>query len=98
MLGRLLDRGAELTIDSGGAIQIRGRARGRSDIANLILELIARFPHLRLEPREINAAPGIVLFSAQQVVGVLTAAWRGRRAQQLWIVVNPDKLRHWNAM
>jgi RNA polymerase sigma-70 factor (ECF subfamily) len=97
-LGKLLRRNVELTIDSGGAVPIRNRASGRSDVTDLLLELIAYFPRLRLEPGEINGTPGIVLLSAQHVVGVLNAARRGGRAQQLWIVVNPDKLRHWNAM
>jgi RNA polymerase sigma-70 factor, ECF subfamily len=97
-LGKVLRRSVELTIDSGGAIPIRSRAHGRPDVADLILELIASFPRLRMEPGEVNGAPGIVLRSSQQVVGVLNAVRRGSRAQELWIVVNPDKLRHWNAM
>lgn len=97
-LEKMLRRNVELTIDSGGAIPIRNRASGRSDVTTLLLELIASFPRLRLEPGEINGTPGIVLLSAQRVVGVLNAERRGGRAHQLWIVVNPDKLRHWNAM
>jgi RNA polymerase sigma-70 factor (ECF subfamily) len=96
-LRKLLRCHVELTIDSGGSIPIRNRASGRSAVTDLLLELIACFPRLRLEPRDINGTPGVILLSSQRVVGVLNAVCRGGRVQQLWIVVNPDKLRHWNA-
>lgn len=97
-LGRVLRRDAALTVDSGGTLPIRPHAHGRADVAQLILELIAHFPGVRLEPGHINGGPGIVLRASGQIVGVLNAVRRGRAAQELWIVVNPEKLRHWNAI
>ncbi|GAB2831827.1 hypothetical protein ACFQ0P_08205 [Microbacterium insulae] len=94
----MLRRDAVLTIDSGGTIPVRPHARGRNDVARLILELMGHFPLLRLEPGHINGRPGIVLRSSGRVVGVLNAVRRGGAAQELWIVVNPEKLRHWDAL
>lgn len=96
-IGKLLRRTVELTIDSGGSIPIRNHARGRTDVISLLLNVIATFPRTRLTRGEINGQPGVIIVSAQQVVGILSASRRGGRLHRIWIVVNPEKLRHWNA-
>jgi len=96
-IGRLLRRTVELTIDSGGSIPIRNHARGSTDVISLLLNLIATFPRARLARGEINGQPGVIIVSAQQVVGILIPSRLGGRLQHMWVVVNPDKLRHWNA-
>jgi RNA polymerase sigma-70 factor (ECF subfamily) len=95
-LERLLTRRAVLTIDSGGVVAIASHAEGRAAVARLLLELIERFPRVRLESGHINGRPGLVLVSWGRVVGILHAAHRRSAARELWIVVNPEKLRHWN--
>lgn len=97
-LEKVLTRDAALTIDTGGALPIASRAEGRAAVASLILELIAHLPRVRLEPGHVNGRPGLVLVASGRVVGVLNAVRRGNAAHELWIVVNPEKLRHWNAM
>ena len=97
-IARLMRPDAALTIDSGGSIPGPHCADGPDAVATAITELLIRYPGFRMEPGHINGRPGIVMVSDGRVVGVINAVRRGRRVQEMWIVVNPDKLRHWNAM
>ena len=45
----------------------------------------------------VNGEPGIALHTGHDIVGVLTVGLRADRISRLWLVVNPEKLRAWNA-
>lgn len=96
-LARVLRPDVTLTIDSGGALPVRGTVEGRHDVAAAIVELLALLPGRRLVRGHVNGRPGILVVSAKRVVGVIGAVRRGTRVEDVWIVVNPDKLRRWNA-
>lgn len=88
---------AVLTLDSGGALpELEGTVTGRTGIADALIRLRDMHRDLRLESAEVNGGPGIVLRSGGRVVGVVCTAVRGPLVDQLWAVVNPDKLTHWN--
>lgn len=97
-IARLMRRDAALTIDSGGSIPGAHRAQGPDAVASAIAELLSRYPGFRMEPGHVNGRPGIVIVADGSVVGVINAVRHGDRVREMWIVVNPDKLRHWNAM
>jgi len=44
----------------------------------------------------VNGAPALVVRRGADVVAVVVTALRGRRIATMWVVVNPDKLAHWN--
>ena len=44
----------------------------------------------------INGVPGFVLSRRDVVVAAVTAEARARLLSSVWVVCNPDKLRHWN--
>lgn len=44
----------------------------------------------------VNGTPGLLLVRTGAVIGVVTAHPRGRLLANVWVVSNPDKLRHWN--
>lgn len=44
----------------------------------------------------VNGLPGLLLVRGDAVVGVVTADVRDRLLANVWVVCNPDKLRHWN--
>jgi RNA polymerase sigma-70 factor (ECF subfamily) len=50
-----------------------------------------------LTEHEVNALPGIVMRVDGRVVGVISLGLRGRAISAIWVVLNPDKLTHWNA-
>ena len=94
----LLHRDIELTVDSGENGDGPHRADGPEEVARAIVSLLRRYPGCRLHGGHVNGRPGILVLAGDRVVGVISAVRAGRRMRQLWIVVNPDKLRSWNTI
>lgn len=93
-----LNRRVTLTIDSGCETPgLAGVVTGRADVAAALLRLTETSRPTSMEPAEVNGGPGIVLRSRERVVGVIAVAVQAGRVDQLWAVLNPDKLSHWNA-
>jgi RNA polymerase sigma-70 factor (ECF subfamily) len=44
----------------------------------------------------VNGLPGLLLARGDEIVAVLTADVRDGLLSNVWVVCNPDKLRHWN--
>ena len=72
-------------------------AHGRGAVSEL---LGRRLWAAHLEPaateQDVNGAPGIILRSGGAVVGILSIGMRGTQIAAVWVVVNPDKLAHWD--
>jgi RNA polymerase sigma-70 factor (ECF subfamily) len=93
----LLTRRAILTIDTGGVVPgLAGTRMGRTAVASALLGLSRAHPHSALERREANSAPVIAIRSGGRIVAVVLLSKRGGAIDELWAVVNPDKLAHWN--
>jgi RNA polymerase sigma-70 factor (ECF subfamily) len=50
-----------------------------------------------LTEHNVNGQPGLVLRQQGEVVGVICVDVVGDRISDVWVVLNPDKLRHWNS-
>jgi RNA polymerase sigma-70 factor (ECF subfamily) len=48
-----------------------------------------------LSVEAVNGAPGVVLRRAAGVVAVVSLRVAGTKVAAVWIVLNPDKLGHW---
>jgi RNA polymerase sigma-70 factor (ECF subfamily) len=85
-----------LTVDGGGAVAAPSRAlEGASIVGEYLGEmLIAMVESQRVE--SVNGLPGIVLCRAGHVTGVLSIRVRGQLILEAWLVLNPEKLTHWN--
>jgi len=91
----LLHRAVTLVIDSGGhvdtaSIPLSGRSAASSELVALMTE------GTTAALASINSVPGITLVRDDRVVGVITADFRSGRMATVWVVCNPEKLRHWN--
>lgn len=91
----LLHRDVTLVIDSGGhadtaTIPLDGRSAASSELISLMIT------GTTTAMASINSVPGITLVRDDRVVGVLTADVRSGRLSSVWVVCNPEKLRHWN--
>jgi RNA polymerase sigma-70 factor (ECF subfamily) len=91
----LAHRAVSLVVDSGGQMQtasvpLTGRAAASGELVSLVT------PGTTLAVAAINGAPGIVLHRGGVVVAVVTTEIRRRRIVNVWVVCNPEKLRHWN--
>ncbi|WP_127474482.1 siderophore-interacting protein [Microbacterium sulfonylureivorans] len=95
---RLLRADAELIVDGGGLVAAPvGPLRGRDDVAAYLIHVLGDGKALAVEP--VNGLPGLVIRRSERrrVVGVL--CFRAGRAgiEEAWLVLNPDKLAHWDA-
>lgn len=91
----IVHRALGLVVDGGGHVQtasmpLIGRAAASCELVSLVT------PGTTLAVAAINGAPGIVLYRGGVVVAVVTTEIRRRRIVNVWVVCNPEKLRHWN--
>jgi len=87
----------EFVIDSGGALPqapaLQGSS-GREAAVSGLRALVASDSTMVMA--SVNGLPGLLLVRGDAVVGVVTADMRDRLLTHVWVVCNPDKLRHWN--
>lgn len=93
----ILDAGATIVVDGGGRVRAPSTpVSGSEPVGRVILDLVGRIPLMVISEKSVNGGRGLVARSNGCVVGVATLGIRSHRIHQLWVVVNPDKLRSWN--
>lgn len=93
----LLDSGVTVVTDGGGrAGRPLGTAGGVIGAARLLIDLYAQTPQLQSAEQSVNGESGLLLRRHGEVVGVLALGAHRGKITEVWLVVNPDKLRHWN--
>lgn len=93
---RLLDPQVTAVIDSGGRVPAwRVPVVGPERVAALLLEILTQQPTV-ISRESVNGRPGLVLRAFGRVTGVLSVDVHSTLVTTIWIVLNPDKLRHWN--
>jgi len=94
-LEAVLDRRVVMLIDGGGIVPADPRPfRGPADVAMKICEVLDSDPATITE-REVNGQRGLVLLRRGRVTSVVSVKVRRRLVTDLWVVLNPEKLRHW---
>ncbi|MGN7948832.1 hypothetical protein ACTJKH_08820 [Microbacterium sp. 22215] len=91
----VLHHDVTLIVDSGGRMPqssapVDGRAAASAALAALMT------PETTTTTTSINGVPGFVLTRQGSVVAAVTAEARSSLLSRIWIVCNPEKLRHWN--
>jgi RNA polymerase sigma-70 factor (ECF subfamily) len=93
----LLNDDVVLVVDGGADVPApRTPLVGRDEVA-AFLDDAFRCATLTVKPARVNARPGVVLCHGERTVGVLSFTLRRAAISRAWLVVNPDKLRQWNA-
>jgi len=93
----LLSADVEAVVDGGGTVPAPTTAvRGRAPVSELIERTLWAHPGLGVTEQEVNGAPGVVLRAHDTVVGVISIGMRGAEIAAVWVVVNPEKLGHWD--
>jgi RNA polymerase sigma-70 factor (ECF subfamily) len=96
-LATLLDSDAVAFYDGGGKVRTLTRpVVGGPQVARSLLTLLARHPRTTLHTRPVNGRTGLVARYDGQVAAVVSLDLAGARVVQVWVVLNPDKLRSWN--
>ncbi|MER7818221.1 sigma factor [Streptomyces sp. NPDC096153] len=94
LLASLLAPDATAYFDGGGKVRALDRpVRGARHVARSLLTLLAG---TTLQTRSVNGRTGLVVRHHHQIAGVVCLDIAGHRAAQIWIILNPDKLRSWN--
>jgi hypothetical protein len=89
---------AEVVAVSDGGGQVAAAltpVRGADQVARCVAELVG--PETVLSVEAVNGEPGVVLRVVGGVVAVLSLKVTGAKVSTVWIVLNPDKLRHWRS-
>lgn len=95
-IAAVLDRRVEMLIDGGGVVPADPRPfRGPEDVARKICSVLEDDPATITE-REVNGQRGLVLLREGRVTAVVCVNVHHRHITDLWVQLNPDKLRHWN--
>jgi RNA polymerase sigma-70 factor (ECF subfamily) len=96
-LASLLTPDVTAFFDGGGKVRALTRpVTGSEGVARSLLTLLARHPRTTLHTHPVNGSTGLVARYDDQVAAVVTLDVADSRVVQVWVVLNPDKLRSWN--
>ena len=96
-LASLLAPDAAAFFDGGGKVRTLTRpVTGSARVAQSLLTLLARHSRTTLHTHPVNGRTGLVARYDDQVAAVVSLDMAGSRVVQVWVVLNPDKLRSWN--
>jgi RNA polymerase sigma factor (sigma-70 family) len=95
----LLDPDATAVADGGGlAVTFPRPVEGAAEVARVWMILADRVRGgMTLAECPVNGQPGLVARQDGQVVSVFAFGFVGNRISRIWVVRNPEKLRHWPA-
>ncbi|MFD7678562.1 sigma-70 family RNA polymerase sigma factor [Streptomyces sp. NPDC060187] len=97
LLACLLSDDATAFFDGGGKVRALSRpVHGNDQVARSLLTLLSECPRSALDLRPVNGRTGIVVRYNRRVAAVISLDVADHRAVQVWVVLNPDKLRSWN--
>jgi RNA polymerase sigma-70 factor (ECF subfamily) len=89
----LLAAGAVARSDGGGkAVAARNPILGRERVARFLAGIARHWQHARLEVAAVNGQPGVLVWTPDGALRVITFALREGRIQDVFLMVNPDKL------
>lgn len=98
ILEHVLDPNVVMLTDDGGSVRSAADpapVQGSAAVARKICAVLDRDP-TEITEREVNGLSGLVLRRQGKVTGVVSVNVEDKLVTDLWIVLNPDKLRHWN--
>lgn len=96
-LAAALDADAVAVCDGGGLVPAPpGSVHGPPDIAQLVAVLLGGRPGTELTVEAVNGRSGLAVRHAGRAVAVVSVGTVDTLVTDLWIVLNPAKLRGWH--
>ncbi|MFE7277512.1 RNA polymerase subunit sigma [Streptomyces sp. NPDC057623] len=93
----LLSADATAWFDAGGKVRApAGPVHGDVRVARSLLVLLAPHPRTTVDTRAVNGRTGLVVRYGRQVAAVISLDLAGPHVVQVFVTLNPDKLRTWN--
>lgn len=97
LLASLLSSDATAFFDGGGKVRALTRpVHGSRQVAHSLLTVLACRPRTTLTTHSVNGRTGLVARYGHQVSAVISFDSADHQVAQVWVVLNPDKLRSWN--
>lgn len=97
LLESLLAPDATAFFDGGGKVRALVRpVHGNAQVARTVLRLLARHARTTLHAHSVSGRTGLVVRYDHQVAAVIGLDIADHHVVQVWVVLNPDKLRSWN--
>lgn len=97
LLASLLAPDATACFDGGGKVRsLIKPVHGNQQVAHSLLTLLARRRRVSLHTRSVNGRTGLVVRYDNQVVAVISLDTADHHVIQVWVILNPHKLRPWN--
>jgi RNA polymerase sigma-70 factor (ECF subfamily) len=97
VLASLLAPDVTAFFDGGGKVRaLVEPVHGSERVARSLLGLLARCPRTTVHAQSVNGRTGLVVRYDRQVAAVIGLDITGGRVVQVWVILNPDKLRSWN--
>ncbi|MFD7281942.1 RNA polymerase subunit sigma [Streptomyces sp. NPDC059862] len=97
LLASLLAPDATAFFDGGGKVRALVKpVHGNTHVARSLLTLLTRHPRTALDTHSVNGRTGLLVRYDHQVVAIISLDIAGPHIVQVWIILNPDKLRAWN--
>ncbi|MCX4766766.1 RNA polymerase subunit sigma [Streptomyces sp. NBC_01275] len=97
LLASALCPDATAFFDGGGKVRALTRpVHGSRPVAHSLLTLLAGRPRTTLTTHSVNGRTGLVARYDRQVAAVISLDIADHRITQVWVTLNPDKLRPWN--
>ncbi|MFJ3671163.1 RNA polymerase subunit sigma [Streptomyces sp. NPDC090106] len=94
----LLAHDVRAFFDGGGKLRTPlGPVTGAAHVAASLLTLLPAHPRTTVDTHPVNGRTGLVARCHGRVAAVITLDLADALVAQIWIVVNPDKLRSWNS-
>jgi len=92
----VLSTDAALLMDGGGKVVDPPRSiHGSRRIFAFLATLPAKLPpEAAVRPAEVNGRPGAVVQTREQTIAVLSFRTENGRIAAIYVVVNPEKLKH----
>ncbi|MEU0790495.1 hypothetical protein ABZ342_10530 [Amycolatopsis sp. NPDC005961] len=98
-LGALLADDVTAWFDGGGKLRTADRpVRGRAEVTRAVLALLAPRPGTRVDEHSVNGGTGLVVRVDDLVAAIVVWQARDRVLTDLWLVLNPAKLRGWTVV
>ncbi|MEU8712214.1 RNA polymerase subunit sigma [Streptomyces sp. NPDC048663] len=95
-LAALLAPDVSVSFDGGGKVRTRVRSvHGSRQVARSLLTLLAPQPRTTLNTGSVNGRTGLVAHYDREIAAVLTLDVAAPFVVQVWVTLNPDKLRSW---
>jgi RNA polymerase sigma-70 factor (ECF subfamily) len=97
LLGSLLHPDVMAVFDGGGKVRAPARpVHGHRHVARNLLTFLAGHPRTTLTAQPVNGRTGLVARYGHRVAAVVSLDTTDGRVAQVWVILNPDKLRSWN--